>query len=229
MVNKKFLSGVLVIVLALGISGTAAFAQEHRHEPFDVLLGLNFGMGITPNIGNLFTISENTIPSGNYALFFDFGLTADFYLFSWLSFNSGMLLHPDIYVILGQELKNIENFTDVAASPLCLTIPLMAHINIPKVEWLYAGLGVNLNFPILGLLDAAAGAFADEKGGPTTFDTKGDFFVGLPIDVGFDFIKPGRGGMRFFFRVTPEFHTGGVAVPIGFMWQIFNWRIYSKK
>jgi hypothetical protein len=58
---------------------------------------------------------------------------------------------------------------------------------------------------------------------------KGDFFVGLPIDIGFDSVKPGRGGGRFFFRITPEFHKKGVAVPIGFIWQIYNWKIYSKK
>jgi hypothetical protein len=57
------------------------------------------------------------------------------------------------------------------------------------------------------------------------FDTNGDFFVGLPIDIGFDFVKPGRGGGRFFFRITPEFHEGGTVLPIGFIWQIYNWKI----
>jgi hypothetical protein len=47
----------------------------------------------------------------------------------------------------------------------------------------------------------------------------------LPIDFGFDFIKAGKGGSRFFFRVTPEFHKNGTTIPIGFIWQIYNWKI----
>jgi hypothetical protein len=214
--------GLFVLVLAVFIAAGGVFAQDanavHKHEPFDMLLGLNFGMGITPNIGDLLAISNGTIPKGNYAIAFDFGLTYDFYLFNWLSFNTGLLMHPDIYVILDIDLMGVDEFTDIAASSLCLTIPLAAHVNIPKVEWLYAGIGLNLNIPIAGLLDSLAG-----------FDTKGDFFVGLPIDIGFDFVKSGRGGMRLFFRITPEFHEAGTAVPLGFIWQIYNWKINGKR
>jgi hypothetical protein len=221
---------VLVAVLAACIAG-GVFAQEesgkpvlvHKHQPFDMLLGLNFGLGITPNIGDLFSISANTIPKGNYALTFDVGLTYDFYLFNWLSFSTGLLLHPDVYVILDQDLSGVSNFTDIVASPLCLTIPFAAHVNVPKAEWLYAGIGLNLNIPLSGMLDSVV----SDMGGD--FETKGDFFVGLPIDLGFDFVKPGRGGGRFVFRLTPEFHKKGTAVPIGFIWQIYNWKIYSKQ
>jgi hypothetical protein len=182
-----------------------------------MLLGLNTGFGITLNIGDVLSIRDGTIPKGNYALVFDFGLSYDFYLFYWLSFNTGLLWHPDIYVLLDQDFNNdsIDSFTDIAATPLCLTIPLAAHVNIPKVEWLYAGVGLNLNIPIYGMLDEVAAGV----------DTKGAFFVGLPIDIGFDFVKPGKGGGRFFFRITPEFHEKGTTVPIGFIWQIYNWRI----
>jgi len=217
MANKKILAGVLVLVLALGFV-TGAFAQESKHKPFDVLVGLNFGMGITTNIGDLFSIKGETLPKGNYAFIMDFGITGDFYLFNWLSFNSGILLHPDIYVILEQDLLGVKEVSDVAATPLCLTIPLMAHVNIPHVEFLYAGVGINLNFPIKSLLDSVV----------PDVDTKGKFFVGIPIDIGFDMIKPGKGGSRFFFRVTPEVHEKGTAVPIGFIWQIYNWKVYSK-
>lgn len=206
---------LIVLALAVVIAGGAFAQKEHKHQPFDVLLGLNFGMGISPNIGSLF---NEEIPTGNYAIAFDFGLTGDFYLFNWLSFNTGLLLHPDIYLTLKQDV-DVENFTDIAATPLCLTIPLAAHINVPNVEWLYAGIGLALNFPIKSLLDSVV----------EDIDTKGDFFVGLPIDIGFDFIKQGGGGMRFFFRITPEFHENGTAVPVGFIWQIWNWKIYSKK
>jgi hypothetical protein len=205
---------LMMLVLAVIIAGGVFAQEEHKHQPFDVLLGLNWGLGMTPNMGGLF---GKDISKGNYALVFDFGITGDFYLFDWLSFNTGLLLHPDIYLLLDQDIKGIDSFTDIAATPICLTIPLAAHINIPKVEWLYAGIGLNLNFPITSLLDS----IIEE-------DTKGDFFVGLPIDIGFDFIQPGRGGMRFFFRITPEFHEHGTTIPIGFIWQIWNWKVYSK-
>jgi len=217
MAKKNLWLGILAITLVFGMTGTGAFAQEeHKHEPFDVLLGLNYGMGITPNIGDLFSISEYKVPKGNYALTFDLGVTGDFYLFNWLSFNTGMLLHPEVYATLEWD-RYADNFKDIAAAPFCLTIPLMAHFNIPKVEWLYTGIGLNLNFPLTGMLDSATGV-----------NTKGSFFVGVPMDLGFDFIQPDGGGMRFFFRVTPEVHKGGTTVPIGFIWQIWNWKIFSK-
>jgi len=203
---------LIVLVIAVVIAGEA-FAQEEKHQQFDVFMGLNLGMGVTPNAGRLFT---KDIPSGNYALTFDFGLTGDFYIFRWLSLNTGLLLHPDIYLTLDRDVE-VDDFTDIAATPLCLTVPLMMHINIPGAEWLYMGVGLNLNFPIAGMFDSIADV-----------DTKGDFFVGLPIDIGFDFIKPGRGGARFFFRVTPEFHEHETAIPVGFVWQIYNWKLHGK-
>ncbi|MDR2716721.1 MAG: hypothetical protein LBB89_01460 [Treponema sp.] len=210
--------GLIILVLAVVIAGVALAQEEHKHQPSDVLIGLNYGMGMTPNIGGVLGDPEN-ISRGNYAIVFDFGLTADFYVFNWLSFNTGLLLHPDIYLLWDQDPEEeFDNFTDIAATPLCLTVPLAAHINIPKVEWLYAGIGLSLNFPVASLLDSVI----DE-------DTKGKFFVGMPVDLGFDFIQPGRGGMRFFFRVTPEFHKHGTTVPIGFIWQIWNWKVYGKK
>jgi hypothetical protein len=214
-VKKMVKKGLLVLVLMAVVTG-GIFAQDetiHKHQSFDMLLGFNLGIGVTTNIGDLRNI-KNSIPKGNYAVMGDIGLTYDFYLFNWLSFNTGLLVHPDVYILLDQSYDNVDNLTDIAASPLCLTIPLAAHINIPKVEWLYAGIGLSLNIPISGILDKHFGV-----------DTKGDFFAGLPIDIGFDFVKPGKGGGRFFFRVTPEFHENGTVVPIGFIWQIYNWKI----
>jgi len=110
-----------------------------------------------------------------------------------------------------------------------LTIPFAAHVNIPYVEWLYTGIGLNINIPLFGMLDSTI----NDSGGPK-ISTKGKTFVGLPIDLGFDFVKPGRGGARFFFRVTPEFHKVDgvdktfVTVPIGFAWQIWNWKVLVK-
>jgi len=219
MANKRNWLAIPVLALVFGMTGMAAFAHEEKHQSSDVLIGLNFGIGATPNISDILRIKEEKIPQGNYALISDFGLTGDFYLFNWLSFNTGLLLHPDLYVLLDQDLDTDKSFTDIAATPLCLTIPLAVHINIPKVEWLYMGMGLSLNFPIKSLLDPVV----------EDVDTKGAFFVGLPIDLGFDFVRAGGGGARFFFRVTPEFHEHGTTMPIGFIWQVWNWKVHGRK
>jgi len=223
-------SSMLALLLA-AVVGAGAFAQEQKHRPFDVLLGFNLGSGISPGFGELLfsSISDQTIPKGAYAVTFDAGVTADFYLFNWLSFTSGLLLHPDIYLTLDQELTGVKKFTDIAATPLCLTIPLAAHVNVPKVEWLYLGLGLNLNLPLVSMLDAAVDTVSETTGVNLDIDTKGKFFVGLPIDVGCDFVEPGGGGTRLFLRVTPEFHEKGTAIPIGIVWQVWNWKLFGKK
>ncbi len=213
-----------------------AEAKPHHHQPFDVLVGLNSGLGITPSFFELigsFTSGSGSIPVSNYALTFDLGLTADFYLFPWLSFNTGLLLHPDFYILLEKDFA--------VGLPVCLTIPIGVHINVPYVEWLYAGIGLNLNIPLFSPMDNLTDLIPDmandllkEYTGIDIKNLKGDFFVGLPIDIGFDTFKnkkPGekKGGGRFFFRITPEFHKNGMTtVPIGFMWQIWNWNVYAK-
>jgi hypothetical protein len=221
---------ILVLVLAVSI-GSGLFAQ--KYQPFDMLIGFNAGLGISPNFFGLIDWassnsnnpgSNSNIPKGNYALIFDVGLSYDFYLFNWLSFNSGLFLHPDIYLILDQDLSTAKSFSEVMSTPLCLTIPLMAHVNVPMLDWLYAGIGLSFNFPLLGMLDSLVKEKTDQA-----IDTKGSFFVGLPIDIGIDFVKPDGGGGRFFIRITPEFHEKGTAVPIGFIWQINNWRIFSRQ
>jgi hypothetical protein len=235
--KKNFRKAAALVVMGCLVLG-AASAQEnaassgHKHEPFDVLLGLNLGFGVSSNLFNTISAiaswqSGNTLPEGAAAVTFDLGVTADFYLLNWLSFSSGLLLHPDIYLTpKGLNLTDRPaKFTDIFATPLCLTIPFAAHVNIPTLEWLYVGLGLNLNLPLTSLLDSTGVAAAI-----TRIDTKGKFFVGLPIDIGFDFVKPGsNGGARLVFRITPEFHENGTAVPIGIMWQVWNWKLYSKQ
>jgi hypothetical protein len=232
---------LLVFVLASVLAGEV-FAQEdmHKHQPFDMLLGLNWGLGMTPNVsdflGEIMAGGEN-FPEGDYASTADFGLTYDFYLFNWLSFNTGLLVHPSVYMRiekngtggkdkggLDDDEKDMGDDYDVA-TPVCLTIPLMAHVNIPKVEWLYVGIGLNLNIPLFSILEGLGKSGTEGFKGADDRDTKGDFFVGLPIDIGFDFIKPGRGGGRFFVRITPEFHKEGTPIPIGFIWQFYNWKL----
>jgi hypothetical protein len=205
--------GMLVLILAAVLAGSV-FAQEgtgtHKHQSFDMVLGLNMGFGITPNIGKVTSLEE-----GNYAITTDIGLNYDFYLFNWLSFNTGAVLHSDVYLLLDQDLSTAQKFTDIASTPICLTLPLTAHINVPWIEWLYVGAGLNLNIPIASLLNNFP-------------DSKGDFFVSLPIDIGFDFMKAGGNGGRFIFRISPEFHERGTTVPVGFVWQLHNWKIYGK-
>ncbi|GHU19593.1 hypothetical protein FACS1894163_12500 [Spirochaetia bacterium] len=112
---------------------------------------------------------------------------------------------------------------------LFLTIPFNVHFNIPKVEWLYTGLGVEIHIPVsdLGLdsllPDGIAGYF---PGG----SIKGEPFVSMPIDLGFDFSriknngKPARS--RLLFRIEPEFFEGGmVSLPISLVWQSSLWKV----
>jgi len=218
MKNKKILIGILALILVFGMTGTKAFAQEHKHNPFDVLVGLNWGFGVTPNFFGLFGhIANGEIPKGSYAFTFDFGATGDFYILYWLSVNSGILLHSGFYAFFDNvEVSPDLKFTDIMSLPLYMTIPITMHFNIPRVEWLYMGTGVNLNIPLYDFLSPLNGG-----------DTKVKFFVGLPIDLGFDFMKR-KGGMRLFFRVTPEFHEKGIPVPIGLVWQIWNWKVFGK-
>ena len=209
--------GLIVLVLFAFLSGSL-FAQKHLAG--DMLLGIDLGMGVTPSISK---VGGDSIPSGNYAITFDFGLNFDYYMFKWLSLSSGIFTHAGIYLLWDKPYSLIflgdDNFTDWAKTPICFTLPIMAHINVPVIEWLYLGAGLTLNFPVSSMLDR------DLPG----IDTKGDFYLGIPIDLGFDLVKAGKGGSRFFFRVTPEIHKGGTPILIGFMWQIYNFRIYSKK
>jgi hypothetical protein len=94
----------------------------------------------------------------------------------------------------------------------------MAHLNMPRLEWLYLGFGLTINIPLVGMLDSL------EDG----IDTRGDLFVSLPIDIGFDLMQNKKNGMRFFFRITPTILEHGTVVPIGFVWQIYNWKIFGR-
>jgi hypothetical protein len=217
------------IVALLGVITKAIFAQEvnsdttaqdekiYRHQQFDMLIGINAGFG------GMMTGGILDGKKGTLALSFDIGLNYDFYVLDWVSVNTGLLLHPEGHLVLDKDVAKIDhkdfNMVDYAAMPLCLTIPIAVHINIPCADWLYTGLGLNINIPLVSLLDSAN----------LDIDTKGDVFLSLPIDLGFDMIRADKGGARFFFRVTPTFLAKGVVVPVGFIWQIYNWKIYSKK
>ena len=206
MAKRFFWAFFLVFVL----TGTVFSAELFKHQRGDMYAGINLGMGFTPSLFNLISAS-NSFPRGNYALTFDLGLSYDYYQTGWLSFSAGLMANFGMYAFLAEKLQLGPNtgFMDIASAPLSLTIPLSAHINIPYVSFLYAGIGVSLNIPLVSLFNS------DDI----------DVFLGMPIDLGFDIMPADSGGMRFFFRITPEFHRSGTVWPMGFMWQIFNLKI----
>jgi len=182
--------------------------------------GLNVGIGFTPSLFDVFSVKDS-FPKGDYALTFDLGLSYDYYQTGWLSFSAGLNTHFGMYAFLTQDLmvKPNTGFLDIASTPLFLAIPLSAHINIPYVNFLYAGIGVSLNIPLVSIITS------DDPEDPRQPDMSGDVFLGMPIDIGFDLMPEDSGGMRIFFRITPEFHRSGTVVPIGLVWQVFNLKI----
>ncbi|MCL2832694.1 MAG: hypothetical protein FWD78_05955 [Treponema sp.] len=215
---------VCILVLLALISG-AAFAQfsPHKYKSMDMLLGLDFGMGATYNAYNL---SSFPWQKANYAAAVDFGLNYDVYLFPWLSLSTGVLGRTGVYFSLNAEMAedNID-LTGIAKTPVSVTIPLSFHINIPYVNFLYIGAGAAINIPVYNwsVTELSVG---DNK---YTFGAKGGMFISTPIDFGFDLVKANKGGSRFILRFAPEFHQEGMYLPVGFMWQFYNFRIYSKK
>jgi hypothetical protein len=215
MAKKIFLAFIMIFVLA----GSVFSAAEFKHQRGDMFAGLNLGMGFTPSLFKLVS-AGNSFPKGNYALTFDLGLSYDYYQTGWLSFSAGLSAHFGMYAFLDNDLPAGPNtgFTDIASRPLSLAIPLSAHINIPYLDFLYAGVGVSLNIPLFSI------SSADDPEDPKP-DMLGEVFLGIPIDVGFDLMPADSGGMRFFFRITPEFHGSETVVPIGFVWQVVNLKI----
>ena len=206
---RKFF-GFLVIII--GLNTIPIFAQEEQENELDnapqkkhQFLDNYFGVGI--GVGGM-RMNDNGIFTA------DLGVSYDFYLHEWVSINTGLLFHTEIY-----SDHNLLTNDEPMITPFCFTIPFGVHFNIPKVEWLYTGVSVAINIPIADLRSPR-----DQD-----FSSRGNIFVSLPIDLGFDFIKPGRGGSRVFFRVTPTFHKGGMTVPVGLVWQIYNWRAFTPK
>ena len=215
--TKRFF---LVFILVFILTGSVFSAEQFKHQRGDMYAGVNLGMGFTPNLFNAISVKD-FFPWGNYALTFEAGLSYDYYQTEWLSFGAGLTAHFGMYAFLYQNLPVSPNtgFFDIASMPLSLTIPLSAHINIPYVSFLYAGIGVSLNIPLVSLLNG------DDPDGIRQPEMK-DVFLGMPIDIGFDLMPEDGGGMRFFFRITPEIHVNERrAVPIGFVWQVYNLKI----
>jgi hypothetical protein len=212
---------IVGLVIMACVLPTAIFAQrsgEHRHEPLDMLIGINLGVGGALVMKDVAT--EN--PNVSYIFASDIGVTCDFYFFNWLSVTTGLFFHPQVVAIYKPEYAEREDIevTDYMQTPLCLTIPLQTHINVPGAEWLYVGVGLHLNIPLTSMTAEAA-----KTTGLDMPDSKGNFFVSMPVDLGFDLIRSRDGGGRFIFRFTPTFLEQGTLLPIGVMWQIYNFRL----
>jgi hypothetical protein len=217
---KKAILILLLIALVMG----GAFAQ--KHEAGDHLLGINLGFGFGANIFGLHD-SDGNLNDGAYNVFTtDFGLSYDFYALNWLSVGTGVIFRTEINGFV-DSTNDSAKLSDIITCPVLLTIPVMAHFNIPGAQWLYLGAGATFNIPMFSLLDAAFTSASRRFLG----DTRGKLFFGVPIDVGFDFVrsKPRRGGMRLFFRLTPEFHEHGTTWPLTLTWQIWNFQLNKNR
>ncbi|MDR1230925.1 MAG: hypothetical protein LBK61_05940 [Spirochaetaceae bacterium] len=222
----KKMAGIMVLVVGLSSVG---FAQEnassasrqaanHRYAPSDMMLGYIMGSGINGE-GDIFNLKKGFFVANAYL-----GVNYDFYFFNWLSASTGLYLLELTSVVLKEDLSMMSSdlsITDMMQTPVCLTIPVSAHVNVPRAEWLYLGAGVNFNIPLFSLLDTAP-----EVANVDLPDTKGSFFISVPIDIGIDIAK-GTGSRRFAIRITPNFLKSGTLVTYGIMWQN-NSRIYRK-
>jgi hypothetical protein len=221
----KKMAGIMFLVVGLSSVG---FAQEnssaesgqaasHRYRPYDMMLGFTSGMGLNGS-GDVFSLKE-----GFFVLNAYMGANYDFYFLNWLSASSGLYLLEHMSIVLKEDIPEGSNLsmTDMMQTPFCLTIPVSVHVNMPRAEWLYLGIGVNFNIPLFSLLKTVPQARDFDLP-----DTKGSFFVSLPIDIGIDMAK-GTGSRRFVFRVTPNFLKSDPLVTFGLMYQI-NARIYRK-
>ncbi|GHV74365.1 hypothetical protein AGMMS49940_16670 [Spirochaetia bacterium] len=175
------------------------------------------------------------------------GLSYEYYLFHWMSVGTGLGFGPEVNAVTkgGRTGITVTGATTEDAAKeeainkalevvhvqagLFLTIPFNVHFNIPKVEWLYTGLGAEIHIPVsdAGLDRLFPDGIAEYLPGGSI---KGKMFVSMPIDLGFDFSriknngKPARS--RLLFRVEPEFFGNGmVSLPISLVWQSSLWKL----
>jgi hypothetical protein len=223
----KKIVGIMFVFVVLASAG---FAQEvpalaappkisTRYNPLDMLLGLDFGAGMNMS-GDILNLKK-----GFFILNADTGINYSCYIFSWLSVGTGLYAREHMSVILENDLGESSNLslTDIMQTPFCLTIPLAVHINAPQAEWLYVGVGLNVNIPLFSLMDTVTSETPDLK----LPDTKGSTFLSLPIDIGVDFASA-NAPKRFIFRIMPNFLENGILVSYGIRYQT-SLRIYRKR
>jgi len=198
----------IVLSVVLGLINFSVFAQNElrdtvqsvqpKHRQFDHHLGFQTCVaGMNMNPGAIYT--------GNI------GVVYDFYVLDWLSLNAGLLFHQEVF----HHRANGNKQVGLDGNPFCFTIPLGVHFNIPKADWLYAGLNFAWNIPM----------FDTKRISERNVYTQDDVFFSMPIDVGVDLRKSDGRGSKLFLRFTPTFHKGGTVVPVGLTWQINFWKI----
>ena len=204
----KKISLVLVIVF---IFTWNIFAKDNNHEGGDILLGLDIGANYTlgTDFMALFSVESDSLPKGNHGVNLGGGLHVDYYLNYWLSLSAGVGYYLGVYGFLENDVAfNLgSRYEDYLHGIEFIKVPVMAHVNMPFFQYLYAGAGVALNVVI-----------ADSYEGP---NAKNSFFIGVPLDLGIDFTWAfSPVGARLFFRFTPEFYNGNVVFPLGLVFQL---------
>jgi hypothetical protein len=164
------------------------------------------------------------------------GLNYDLYFFHWLSISTGISLRPMLAVVLKEDKDKFhlsyeqDDITVIIRNPVSLTFPLQLHINVPFAEWLYLGAGVNINIPVekFNVSSLIKYNYGSAK--------KGEIFLSIPIDLGFDSIKPGKGGSRFFFRYELSYldslsflDSDNKINSYGFIWQLHNFKLNHRR
>ncbi|GHT55209.1 hypothetical protein FACS1894109_01320 [Spirochaetia bacterium] len=175
------------------------------------------------------------------------GLSYEYYIFHWMSVGTGLGFGPEVNAATKGGKTSIsiteaddENSAMQAAidkalevvhiqAGLFLTIPFNVHFNIPMVEWLYGGLGLEIHIPVsdAGLDSLLPADIATYLPGGSI---KGKTFVSLPIDFGFDFSRVKNNGKpsrsRLLFRLEPEFFGNGMtSMPVSLVWQSSLWKL----
>ncbi|GHU89293.1 hypothetical protein FACS189476_07980 [Spirochaetia bacterium] len=213
----------------------------------DVAESLDFGVNEISS--NNFSVNA-TIDLPKFfatARILNLGLSYEYYVFHWMSVGTGLGFGPEVNAVTkgGRTGITVTGATTEDAAMeaaiskalevvhiqagLFLTIPFNVHFNIPKVEWLYTGLGVEIHIPVsdLGLDSLLPGGIAEYLPGGSI---KGETFVSMPIDFGFDFSRVKNNGKpsrsRLLFRLEPEFFGNGLtSMPVSIVWQSSLWKV----
>jgi hypothetical protein len=178
------------------------------------------------------------------------GLSFEYYIFHWLTAGTGLWFGPEVNVATSggtssisvnaatteaeAKQKAVTEISEVihVQAGLFLTIPFNVHFNIPKVEWLYSGLGVEIHIPVsdAGLSSFLGSEVADIISYLPGGGIAGKTFISMPIDIGFDFSRVKANGRaarsRLFFRIEPEFFGNGLmSLPVSLIWQCSLWKL----
>jgi hypothetical protein len=223
-----------------------AFSEVGDSLKFDPkVIGNNYSVDVSIDLPRFFATAR----------ILNLGISYEYYIFHWISVGTGLGFGPEVNVATqgGTTKETLTGTIDYAKTEeavkdaakqaainkalevvhvqagLFLTIPFNVHINIPKVEWLYGGLGVEIHIPVSDAgFDALVGADIAKylPGG----SIKGKTFVSMPIDIGFDFSRIKSNGKpamsRLFFRIEPEFLGEGLmSLPVSLVWQSSFWKL----